>query len=159
MDGVALWVRRPECASRCRSVAQQAGRSLCEDSVIEKNKTAGGAAMLRTSLTPVRQLRRCSSHADGGLADRMQRELGALFTGSAVEPPPIPGRKGARADTGLSGMRRKMPDHELPPYAEANFRTLTFVMARAPRLADFPRETVYRRDSIDLLFRHYYKRP
>ena len=52
-----------------------------------------------------------------------------------------------------------MPDHELPAYAEANFRTLTFVMTRAPRVADFPRETVYRRDSLDLLFRHYYRGP
>jgi hypothetical protein len=90
----------------------------------------------------------------------MQRELDALFAEpDSVSPPAVPGRKGARAVTSSSGLRRKMPDHELPPYAEGNFRTLTFVMTRAPKVADFPREAVYRRDSLDLLFRHYFKRP
>lgn len=89
----------------------------------------------------------------------MEQELGSLFGGYAAEPPPMPRQKGAQTESSLNGLRRKMPDHMLPPYAEANFRTLTFVMTRAPRLADFPRETVYRRDSLDLLFRHYYKRP
>jgi len=50
-----------------------------------------------------------------------------------------------------------MPDHVIPGYIEANFRTMKFVMTRAPRLSDFPRERVYLPESIDLLFRHYYK--
>lgn len=50
-----------------------------------------------------------------------------------------------------------MPDHMLPPYIEANFRLMTFVLTRAPKLADFPRERLYRPESIDLLFRHYYR--
>ena len=50
-----------------------------------------------------------------------------------------------------------MPDHIVPPFIEANFRTMTFVLTRAPKLADFPRERMYRPESIDLLFRHYYK--
>ena len=33
-----------------------------------------------------------------------------------------------------------MPKHVVPPYIEANFRLLTFVMTRAPRLEDFPKE-------------------
>ena len=36
-------------------------------------------------------------------------------------------------------------------------RTMQFVLTRAPKLADFPRERMYRPESIDLLFRHYYK--
>lgn len=92
-----------------------------------------------------------------------------------------------------------MPDHVIPPYIEANFRLMTFVLTRAPKVSDFPREKyastasrsaremdaheespaqantvaevcsphalppdhivcrVYRHDSLDLLFRHYYK--
>ena len=33
-----------------------------------------------------------------------------------------------------------MPEHMLPPYVEANFRTLMFVLTRAPRVRDFPHE-------------------
>ena len=50
-----------------------------------------------------------------------------------------------------------MPKHVVPPYIEANFRLLTFVMTRAPRLEDFPKERMYHQEGIDLLFRHYYK--
>lgn len=35
---------------------------------------------------------------------------------------------------------RRMADHIVPPYAEVNFRIMTFIMARAPKLSDFPRE-------------------
>mmetsp|Transcript_31553 Transcript_31553/g.99210 ORF Transcript_31553/g.99210 Transcript_31553/m.99210 type:complete len:139 (+) Transcript_31553:10-426(+) len=94
---------------------------------------------------------------DGGLTARMQRELRALQPGAGLDAPLPKASGGGWVDP--TGLRRKSPDHELPPYAEASFRTLTFVMTRAPRLADFPREPTYRRDSIDLLFRHYYKRP
>ena len=51
---------------------------------------------------------------------------------------------------------RRMPEHMLPPYIEANFRLMTFVLTRAPKMSDFPRERLYRPESIDLLFRHYY---
>ena len=76
-------------------------------------------------------------------------------------------------------MRRKMPEHELPTYAAANFRTLQFILTRAPKGKDFPREwyaepalpprrppspsrsralhRIYRPQSIDLLFRHFYR--
>ena len=50
-----------------------------------------------------------------------------------------------------------MPDHQLPGYVEANFRIMTFIVTRAPKLDDFPRERVYRSESLDLLFRHYFR--
>ena len=56
-------------------------------------------------------------------------------------------------------MRRKMPEHELPTYAAVNYRTLQFILTRAPKGKDFPREWIYRPQSIDLLFRHFYKGP
>jgi|TARA_B100000524_G_scaffold245475_2_gene131687 hypothetical protein len=52
-----------------------------------------------------------------------------------------------------------MPDHELPPYCEANFRKLAFIFTRAPRRADFPKEKIYTKEAIDMLYRHYYKNP
>ena len=90
---------------------------------------------------------------------RMERELGSLFEGAAASPPAMPGQKGGHSDFSINGLRRKMPDHELPGYLEANFRTLTFVLTRAPLQSDFPREMVYRRDSLDMLHRHYYRNP
>ena len=33
-----------------------------------------------------------------------------------------------------------MPDHLLPNYMEANFRTMQFVLTRAPKVSDFPKE-------------------
>lgn len=42
-------------------------------------------------------------------------------------------------------------------YIEGNFRTLQFILTRAPRRDDFPREKLYREDALDLLQRHYYK--
>ena len=55
------------------------------------------------------------------------------------------------------GPQRRMVDHLLPPYVECNFRSLHFMMVRFPRVSDFPREKVYQPESLDLLYRHYYK--
>jgi hypothetical protein len=52
-------------------------------------------------------------------------------------PPPPPPPKSTRK--GKEFVRR-MPDHVLPPYVEANFRLMTFIMTRAPKLSDFPHE-------------------
>ena len=71
------------------------------------------------------------------------------------QPPPPPPTAGKR--TTNKPLVRRMRDHVLPPYIEANFRTMQFVLTRAPKVADFPREKVYKPESIDLLFRHYYK--
>ena len=38
------------------------------------------------------------------------------------------------------GPQRRMVDHQLPPYVEANFRSLHFMMVRFPKVSDFPRE-------------------
>tara|TARA_B110001452_G_scaffold262000_1_gene261452 strand:- start:941 stop:1231 length:291 start_codon:yes stop_codon:yes gene_type:complete len=56
-----------------------------------------------------------------------------------------------------SGPQRRMVDHRLPPYVEANHRALAFMLVRAPNLKDFPREKVYRPESIDLLYRHFFR--
>lgn len=56
-----------------------------------------------------------------------------------------------------SGPQRRMVDHRLPPYVEANHRALAFMLVRAPRMDDFPREKVYRPESIDLLYRHFFR--
>ena len=50
-----------------------------------------------------------------------------------------------------------MIDHVLPLYAACNYRTLRFIFVRTPRIKDFPRERNYRRESLDLLYRHFYK--
>ena len=98
----------------------------------------------------------------------MQRELEALFP-QTRKPPPARidnSERSAPLDADgipvrpplvLNGMKRKMVEHQLPPYAECNFRKLQFIFTREPRQADFPRERLYRKDSLDLLFRHFYK--
>mmetsp|Transcript_76486 Transcript_76486/g.127456 ORF Transcript_76486/g.127456 Transcript_76486/m.127456 type:complete len:113 (-) Transcript_76486:434-772(-) len=97
----------------------------------------------------------CSSSA-GRLAGRMQQELDALFPTLNVEGPSaisaLPNRPARRRPK-----QRAMPDHQLPPYCEANFRTLKFVYTRDPKLTDFPNNKLYRTDSLDVLFRHFYK--
>ena len=66
------------------------------------------------------------------------QELSALFPAGEQSPlpslPRLPPRKPP------SGLRRKMVEHELPAYAVGNFHTLTFIMTRMPRRADFPHE-------------------
>ena len=52
-------------------------------------------------------------------------------------PPPLPSPKKKKPKKEFI---RKMPEHMLPPYVEANFRTLMFVLTRAPRVRDFPHE-------------------
>ena len=55
----------------------------------------------------------------------------------AMPPPPaLP----PKAKAGGKAIERKMPQHVLPPYVEANFRLMTFIMTRAPKLEDFPHE-------------------
>ena len=61
------------------------------------------------------------SAAQRKLRDRMQRELGTLFSKPDLAAP--------------KRSRRRMIDHVLPPYAACN----------------------YRRESLDLLYRHFYK--
>lgn len=90
----------------------------------------------------------------------MASELQGILSDAAasrtklLQPPPPPAVK---KNPAKKQFVRKMRDHVLPPYVEANFRTMQFVMTRAPKLDDFPRERLYKRESIDLLFRHYYK--
>lgn len=100
--------------------------------------------------------RACSSSSNNGytLDERMRQELYALFPSAAVGPaaPEVPEPKPRTRE-------RKMPDHELPPYCEANFRKLAFIFTRAPRRADFPKEKIYTKEAIDMLYRHYYKNP
>ena len=69
-----------------------------------------------------------------------------------VLPPPPPKKTKKK-----KAIVRKMPDHILPPYVEANFRTMMFIMTRPPKVSDFPQEQVYRPEALDLLFRHYYR--
>ena len=83
------------------------------------------------------------SAAQRKLRDRMQRELGTLFSKPDLAAP--------------KRSRRRMIDHVLPPYAACNYRTLRFIFVRTPRIKDFPRERNYRRESLDLLYRHFYK--
>ena len=66
-------------------------------------------------------------------------------------PPPPPKK---RADKELL---RRMPTHVPPPYVETNYRIMTFIMTRYPRMSDFPQERMYTKEGMDLLFRHYYK--
>ena len=55
----------------------------------------------------------------------------------AMPPPPaLP----PKAKASGKAIERKMPQHVLPPYVEANFRLMTFIMTRAPKLEDFPHE-------------------
>ena len=70
---------------------------------------------------------------------------------AAVAPPPPP----PPAKTSGKEFVRRMPSHVLPPYVEANFRLMTFIMTRAPKMEDFPQERMYTKESLDLLFRHY----
>ena len=53
---------------------------------------------------------------------------------SIIPPLPKPAKKKDKE------IVRKMPEHALPPYIEANFRTMTFVFTRAPKVSDFPHE-------------------
>jgi len=55
------------------------------------------------------------------------------------------------------GPQRRMVDHRIPGYIECNFRSLHFMMVRYPKVSDFPRERLYQPESLDLLYRHYYK--
>lgn len=71
-------------------------------------------------------------------------------------PPPAPSTPSAAKKTDKE-FHRRMPKHVVPPYVEANFKLMSFVMTRAPRLEDFPKERMYTKEGIDLLFRHYYK--
>ena len=93
------------------------------------------------------------------LCAALPQELQQLFgsTKPAAAPPPVPAAAAKKAGRPAKALVRRMPEHMLPPYIEANFRLMTFVLTRAPKLSDFPRERLYRPESIDLLFRHYYR--
>jgi hypothetical protein len=77
--------------------------------------------------------------------------------GGSAAPPPRPPPPPPQQTRKKKPLVRRMPDHILPPYLEANFRLMSFVLTRAPKLTDFPQERLYNSESIDLLFRHYYK--
>ncbi|KOO33409.1 hypothetical protein Ctob_009947 [Chrysochromulina tobinii] len=111
----------------------------------------------------LRPLARGLSSASEKLAMRMEQELQQLFGSTASKsrskaaaPPPLPAAAAASSRRAAKSLLRRMPEHMLPPYIEANFRLMTFVLTRAPKMSDFPRERLYRPESIDLLFRHYY---
>ena len=80
---------------------------------------------------------------------------------SAPAPPPPPPPPSAAADASKDVVKKKfvrrMPEHMLPDYIEANYRVMTFVLTRAPKRTDFPKERLYNSESLDLLQRHYYK--
>jgi len=84
----------------------------------------------------------------------MEQELERLYASPKL-PELAPSKK--RADRVPPEGVRRMADHMLPAYAEANFRIPAFVFTRTPKIRDFPRERLYTRESIDLLFRYYYK--
>ena len=99
---------------------------------------------------------RSSSHR----SQELQQLFGAASAqpaGQAAATPSALPKTTAAAKKPAKALVRRMPDHIVPPFIEANFRTMQFVLTRAPKLADFPRERMYRSESIDLLFRHYYK--
>ena len=72
----------------------------------------------------------------------------------APAPPPLRAPKPAAQKKKFV---RRMVEHALPNYLETSFRTMSIVLTRAPKLADFPHERLYTPEGIDLLFRHYYK--
>ena len=118
--------------------------------------------MLRGRPLLVRPTRGLSSSSSSALGARMKDELRNVLSAASKAtgkqlpqpPPPPPPAAGKKAER--KPFVRRMRDHVLPPYVEANFRTMQFVLTRAPKVADFPREKVYKPESIDLLFRHYY---
>ena len=91
---------------------------------------------------------------DAPLSTLMQQELASVFgeATSIAVPRPRPPKPGK-----AKPLERRMVEHVLPNYLEVDYRTTSFVMTRAPKLSDFPNERVYRKESLDLLFRHYYK--
>ena len=72
-------------------------------------------------------------------------KLAGTKSSSAPKPsvptsPALPALKAADSTRSKRPLIRRMPDHIIPPYIEANFRTMTFVLTRPPKLTDFPRE-------------------
>jgi len=117
----------------------------------------------RVAAAPLRARGLASSADAGPLAARMQKvplpaaasrspstlpaahhaatcvqELSALFP--AGEQSPLPSLPRSPPRKPPPGLRRKMVEHELPAYAVGNFHTLTFILTRMPRRADFPHE-------------------
>ncbi|KAL1516066.1 hypothetical protein AB1Y20_002678 [Prymnesium parvum] len=85
----------------------------------------------------------------------MERELARLY---AIPPPsPKSSPQSSRTRRELGKDVRRMVDHVLPPYAEVDFRQPAVIFVRAPKVDDFPRERLYNKHSLDLLFRHFYR--
>ena len=91
------------------------------------------------------------------------QELQGIFGKAAAPrsaPPPPPPPPSAAADASKDVVKtkfvRRMPEHMLPDYIEANYRrVMTFVLTRAPKRTDFPMERLYNSESLDLLQRHH----
>jgi len=89
--------------------------------------------------------RRCSTSTGGfgltksGLSQRMKQELGSVFPAEDVVES-LPTLSLQKMGPRSSYVRRKMPEHTLPNYIEANYKVLKFVYTRHARQSDFPNE-------------------
>lgn len=131
-------------------------------------KLAMRMEQVRADHPPVSDMRAASNYLPShplfsSRTSAASQELQQLFGSTASKsrskaaaPPPLPAAAAASSRRAAKSLLRRMPEHMLPPYIEANFRLMTFVLTRAPKMSDFPRERLYRPESIDLLFRHYY---
>ena len=87
----------------------------------------------------------------------MRQKLDAVTKSPAAADGPAPAPITSFKRPKREGPQRRMVDHRLPPYVEASYKSLTFMLVRAPRREDFPRERMYLPESIDLLYRHFYR--
>ena len=81
----------------------------------------------------LQELRLLQASASGGARPSADEPLAAAL------PPPPPPLSPAKAASDKEFVRR-MPYHVVPPYVEVNYKLMTFIMTRAPRIEDFPHE-------------------
>ena len=97
-----------------------------------------------SSRLTLRTLRRGLCSAGEGdfaktLRQRMRQKLDAVTKSPAAADGPAPAPITSFKRPKREGPQRRMVDHRLPPYVEASFKSLTFMLVCAPRfLKEWP---------------------